>query len=219
MSKIVIFGAGMRARELKYLLRIEQNIETDFFVVDRMYKDADLFDGTPVIATEDFFLKCKPDETEVYLGIGMPRMNRIRERLFERFHAQGFKFSKFISKNSIVLTDCIGEGCTIFSGCSIGPNVKIGAGNHAEMGVVISHDCVIGDYNFFAPGAVLCGDIKVKNGCFFGANCTVKNSIVVSDYTLVGAGAFLSSNTSEFDVVLPARSVVLPDKKSCDFMG
>lgn len=213
----VIFGAGQRAREIKYLLNSE-NIHTDCFVVDKEYISSPMYDNTTVISTEEFFELYYPDDTNVYLGVGMPKMNKIRERLFERFHSKGFVFQKYISPFANVLSDKIGEGTTVFAGVNIGPNVKIGKGNHFEMGVTISHDCTIGDYNFFAPGCSLCGDITIDKGSFFGANCTVKNSIKIGSYVLIGAGAYADKNLPDFSVLLPARSSLIEDKDSTYFM-
>lgn len=213
----VIFGAGQRAREIKYLLGIE-NIHVDCFIVDKEYISSPMYDNTTVISTEKFFKLYSPDDTNVFLGVGMPKMNKIRERLFEKFHSNGFAFQKYISPFANVLSDKIGEGTTVFAGVNIGPNVKIGKGNHFEMGVTISHDCTIGDYNFFAPGCSLCGDITIDKGSFFGANCTVKNSIKIGSYVLIGAGSYADKNLPDYSVLLPARSSLIQDKDSTYFM-
>ena len=213
-----IFGAGMRAREIKRLLRIDGK-ETCAFIVDEAYKTADEFDGTPIMTTEQFLSEVKPEEAEVYVGVGMPRMNRIREGLFDKFHSYGFRFETYISARSNVFAERIGEGCTIFPGVNIGFGTTIGDGVHFEMGVTVSHDCRIEEYCFFAPGCTLCGDITVERGCFIGANSTVRNSVKVSKYTLVGAGAYVSVSTSPFDVILPGRSKPHPTYTSEYYMN
>jgi len=218
MNKTVIFGAGQRAREISFLLKEELNIDTDYYVVDAEYKKADVIDSCRVISTEEFLSSFSPDDTKVYLGVGMPRMNRIRERLYRTFSEKGFHFETFISKNATVYTKDIGEGTTVFAGVSIGPRVKIGLCNHFEMGVTVSHDCILGDFNFFAPGCTLCGDIHLGNGNFIGANSTLRNSITISDYVLVGAGAYVDESVEKGKVVVPCRSIQLTDKDSDYFM-
>lgn len=216
--KVVVFGCGQRAKELKYLLMYEQGIKTDYFVVDSKYIDSEYVDDCKVIDTETFLSEFSPEFTKVYLGVGMPSFNRIRERLFEQFNGYGFHFEMFISKEAVVYTKKIGEGTTVFAGVNIGPNVSIGKGNHFEMGVTVSHDCEIGDYNFFAPASALCGDVTIRNGCFLGANSTIRNSITISDYVLIGAGAYVDRNIDSEKVVLPARSIILDDRTSKDFI-
>ena len=214
---IFIFGAGMRAKELKSFLALDSK-EVYGFIVDSEYKSTDCFDGNILLSTEEFIEKYKPEDVLLYMGVGMPRMNMKREKIFESFHKHGYIFEKYISPKANVFSNQIGEGCTVFPGVNIGFGVKIGTGNHFEMGTTVSHDCIIGDYNFFAPGCTLCGNIQINKGCFLGANCTIANSIIVSDYTLVGAGAFVPESTKPYDVVLPSKSMYLEEKTSLDFM-
>ncbi len=217
-NKVAIFGAGQRAREIKRLLMMD-GITTDYFVVDKEYISSSTFDNTPLISTEEFLSLTTPETTSLYLGVGMPKMNKIRERLFEIFHSNGYVFSSYISPYANVLTTDIGEGNTIFAGVNIGPGVVIGNCNHFEMGVVISHDCTIGDFNFFAPRCALCGDITIGKGNFIGANSTLRNSIKIEDYVLIGAGAYADRDLSTGQVLVPQRSQILEDKTSEYFIN
>ena len=217
-NKVAVFGCGQRAKEIKYLLEAEKNIITDFFVVDKQYINFEYIEGCRVIDTESFLNDFSPSQTKVYLGVGMPKMNRVRERLFKQFNERGFHFEQFISENATVYAEEIGEGTTVFAGVNIGPHVRIGKGNHFEMGVTVSHDCKIGDFNFFAPGAALCGDIKIGKGSFIGANSTLRNSITIGDYILVGAGAYVDRSIASEKVIVPSRSMILDNKTSEDFM-
>lgn len=217
-DKVVIFGAGQRAREIQFLLKKEKNIITDFFVVDEQFITGNILNGTKVISTQHFLKTCSPNNTKLYMGIGMPKMNKHRERIYQLLTSYGFRFDSFISKYANVYSEDIGEGTTIFAGVNIGPRVRIGTCNHFEMGATISHDCRIGDFNFFAPGCSLCGDIVIGKGNFFGANCTLRNSICVFDYVLVGAGAYVDKDVKSNKVIVPARSVELIDKESEYFM-
>ncbi len=217
-NKVAIFGAGQRARELKRLLLLD-GIAVDCFIVDKEYITGTTFDETELVCTEEFLSTNSPENTTLYLGVGMPKMNRIRERLFELFHKNGYEFSSYISPHATVLTKDIGEGNTIFAGVSIAPGVVIGDGNHFEMGAVISHDCTIGDFNFFAPGCALCGDIKIGKGNFIGANSTLRNSIEIEDYVLVGAGAYVDKSLLSGTVIVPQKSKILEDKTSEYFIN
>lgn len=214
MNKTVIFGAGQRAREIRFLLKEEKNINTDFFVVDAEYINNENIGNSSMISTKAFLENFPPEETDIYIGVGMPRMNRVRERLYDEFHKHGFCFNTFISKYARVYASEIGEGTTIFAGVNIGPGVRIGKCNHFEMGVTVSHDCTVGDYNFFAPGCTLCGDISMGKGTFIGANSTVRNSVSIGDYVLVGAGAYVDRDIESKKVILPARSKILTDRNS-----
>lgn len=215
---VVIFGAGQRARELKRLLAMD-GTTVDYFVIDAEFIDSDTFDGVKVISTDRFLSEFSPETSDIYLGVGMPKMNKIRERLFDLFHSKGFTFDSYISPYSNILTDSLGEGNTVFAGVNIAPGVVIGDANHFEMGVTISHDCTIGDFNFFAPGCTLCGNITIGRGNFIGANCTVKNSVKINDYVLVGAGSYVDMDIPTGKVIVPQKSHILINKTSDYFIN
>lgn len=102
--------------------------------------------------------------------------------------------------------------------CLIYPFAKVGSGNLMWDHVLISHDCVVGDFNTFSSYADLCGYVKIGNNGYFGKHCILNDFMEVADYTLVGAGAYAKKKTEPYDVIVPARSVTLEGKKSTDFM-
>ena len=77
---------------------------------------------------------------------------------------------------------------------------------------------LIGDFNHFSAGTTLGGKTVVENNCFFGMNSVIRGPKTVADYTLVGAGCYISDNTEPYGVYVPARSVHLENKKSTDMM-
>ena len=61
--------------------------------------------------------------------------------------------------------------------------------------------------------------MKINSNCFFGINCTLKNGIMVHDYTLVGAGCYLQGSTDiEGRVFAPVRCVQLEGKNSLEMI-
>ena len=46
----------------------------------------------------------------------------------------------------------------------------------------------------------------------------MKEHVRIADYTLVGAAAFATRNTEPYNVVVPARSNILENKRSTDLM-
>ena len=56
----------------------------------------------------------------------------------------------------------------------------------------------------------------IRNNCFFGNNCTIKNGIEIKDKTLIGAGCYISKGTDEEGVYVPQRSIKLENKSSLD---
>ena len=65
---------------------------------------------------------------------------------------------------------------------------------------------------------MLCGDIRIGNGSFIGANSTLRNSITIGDYVLVGAGAYVDKDIISEKVIVPSKSIIIEGKTSNDFM-
>ena len=76
---------------------------------------------------------------------------------------------------------------------------------------------IIGDFNTISGGVGLCGFDTVGNYCYLGKYSMVFDNVALADYTLVGAGAHVKNDTQEYDVIVPARSVLLEGRKSTDF--
>ena len=91
----------------------------------------------------------------------------------------------------------------------------LGNGNRILQSSIFTHDIIIGNYNYCAAGVAFAGFINIGDNCFFGMNSTIKNKINIADYSLIGAGAYISLNTEKYDVYVPERSIRL-NKKSIE---
>jgi len=66
------------------------------------------------------------------------------------------------------------------------------------------------------PGATICGRVTVCEHCFIGSNATIRDNLKISNQSLVGAGAFIDSDTEPHSVYMPAKSAKI-DKNSKEF--
>lgn len=141
--------------------------------------------------------------------IGYTDMNRTREKLYIQCQQLGYHFVNFISDRAIVMSEIEGEGNIIFPGAYIGTDVSIGNNNVFYAGVVVTHDIAIGNNNFVAANVTVGGEVEIGNNCFIGMGSTLRNRIKVANYSLIGASCYLSRNTHEKEVIVPAKSVTL----------
>jgi len=90
---------------------------------------------------------------------------------------------------SVILSESakIGSGCIIYPYCIIGPNTELGVHNFVTSYSFISHDCKIGDNNFFST-AGLGGKVTVGNDNFFGIRSTVIPNVSIGSENIVQAG-------------------------------
>lgn len=218
MKDIVIFGANDFGRLLKYYIDNDDPRSVVAFTMDKEFIEEDSFCGIPVVDFENVEKKYPQEKYELMIGIGNSKMNQIRETVFKRIKDKGYTVASFIHPNTSMHCTDIGEGNIILEKCMIYPFSKIGNGNLLWDHVLISHDCEVGDFNTFSSYADLCGYVKIKNNGYFGKHCIINDFVKIDNYTLVGAAAYAKKNTKAFEVVVPARSVILEHKKSTDLM-
>lgn len=218
MKKLIIFGNGDFARLLKYYIDDDDTREIVCFTVNESEIKDKTFEGLPVVPFETIVEKMPPESYEILLGIGNVHMNDTRKRIFEECKAKGYTIASFIHSSSKTHNLEMGEGNIILEDCLFYPFAKIGQGNLFWDHVLISHDCVIGDFNTFSGSADMAGYVKVGNNGYFGKQCLLNDGIIVGDYVLIGACAYAKKNLKDYEVVVAPRSQVLENKRSTDLM-
>ncbi|MGI9405705.1 MAG: hypothetical protein ACR2O4_04985 [Hyphomicrobiaceae bacterium] len=86
----------------------------------------------------------------------------------------------------------IGTNASIIRGTlqhtTIGQRCLIG--NHVNIG----HNSTVGDDNFISAGAILCGSVRVGNGCWIAPAATIMNKLSIGDGAMVGLGALVTKS-------------------------
>lgn len=219
MKKLAIVGNKIMARLLKKYIDMTSYGEVCAYVVDKEFINELELDGINVISFEAFNEKFSNEEIKLIMGIAYSAMGNNRKKIFEKCKQMGYKFENYIHPTAIVPPDLeIGEGNNILEGVIIEAGVSIGNANLFFGGSMVGHDSNIGDYNTFAGKSMIAGFVTVENNCFLGVSSAVKNNITLHNYVLIGAMAFGYKNMEEYSVVIPARSQILEDKKSTDYM-
>lgn len=215
MKKAIIFGTGVFPETLFYYLKQEHICG---FTVESKYRNGEIYCDLPLVDFESVEKTFPPDEYGIYICLGYKNMNSERERIFKLAKEKGYEILSYIHPSAVVNAKSMGIGNIILANAIVEPFCEIGDGNILKSGAHIAHHTKVGNYNFFAVSCVVAGSVNIGCNCFFGANCTVKNRINIKPYTLVGAGCYVSKDTEPFGVYVPARSVLLPDKKSTDML-
>jgi carbonic anhydrase/acetyltransferase-like protein (isoleucine patch superfamily) len=63
---------------------------------------------------------------------------------------------------------------------------------------------------------VVSGSVKVKDYSFLGVNSTLRDSIVIEEESLIGAGAVLLKSSDDIEEVYSQHGTVKLDKKSSE---
>jgi len=221
VKDLIIIGNGNFAKLLYYYLAEYSERRVAAFSVDSAYIKEDVCSiaGINIVPLEFLKEQYPPENFELILGIGYTKMNQTRKDLFLRSKKAGYTVASFIHPTAIVSKNAVlDEGNIILEQCVIQPFVKLGKGNLIWHSVKLAHDDVIGSFNTFCQNTSIAGVTQVGDNCFLGNSCTVLNRINIADFTLVGAGAVLKRDTDPYEVIVPARSVLLQDKKSTDYI-
>ncbi len=90
---------------------------------------------------------------------------------------------------SAVVSDSakIGEGTIVMAGVVIQADAVIGRHCIINSCASVDHDCVLGDYVHIAPGAHLCGTVRVGEGAMVGTGVCIAQNTDIPEWKLVKA--------------------------------
>ncbi len=217
MKKLVLYGNTEFTRLLKYYIDTDTEREIAYCTVDLKYMCEEEVDGIEVIPYEELInIKNATEEFEILICVGYSHMNDIRKAIYEKCKRDGFEIASYVHiSTKVPVGTKIGEGNVILEDVTIQPFCEIGNGNLIWYKAALGHNACIGNFNTFCGMSSLSGFITVRNNCFIGNNVTLRDHIYIEDYTLIGAGTYVSENTEKYSVHVPAKDIVL-DKKSFD---
>jgi UDP-perosamine 4-acetyltransferase len=162
--------------------------------------------GVPVIGADDALDTLDPATVFLANGIGQVPFSQLREKLFTRCMAKGFSFASLVHPAAWVAPDAIlEEGSQVMAGSIVQSAAKLGMNSVVNTRASIDHDCNIGAHVHVAPGAVLCGSVRVGDRAFIGAGATVIQGIQVGACAVIGAGATVVRDVADDAVVLGAK--------------
>jgi sugar O-acyltransferase (sialic acid O-acetyltransferase NeuD family) len=143
----------------------------------------------------DFALD-KIEETNYFTAIGN---NQIRKKINETLQRKLKKtpINAVHCNASISKTANLGHGVMVGNASIINACSSIGDGVICNTLSIIEHECVIGAFSHVAPGAVLCGNVKVGTNTFIGANSVVREGVRIGNNVVIGAGSVIIKDISD----------------------
>lgn len=210
MTMIIgVYGASGFGKEVMPLVR--QQFPTlgkeQFAFIDDGQSGATL-NGYPVLSYHDFI--SKPDHKAVTIAIAN---SVVREKLVSLLEKDGVQHLAVQSTNTVILDEVeIGEGSLLCPFTCLTSNIKIGKFFHANIYSYVAHDCVIGDYVTFAPGAKCNGNIHIEDHAYIGTGAVIKQGtpekpLVIGKGAVIGMGAVVTKSVPAGVTVIgnPAR--------------
>ncbi|EAZ5844363.1 acetyltransferase, partial [Salmonella enterica] len=100
----------------------------------------------------------------------------------------------------------IDESAILSPFVTISVNTTIGRFFHANLYSYVAHDCQIGDYVTFAPGAKCNGYVVIEDNAYIGSGAIIKQG-VPGKPLIIGAGAIIGMGAVVTKSVAPGITV------------
>lgn len=123
------------------------------------------------------------------IGIGYMGKGNLRNKIYEQLKMIGFHMPVIADPSSVISESAqIGEGTFIGKGAVVNAEAIIGKMAIINTKALVEHECVVGDFAHIAVASVLCGQVKIGEAAFVGANTTVIQCREVEPQQIVPAG-------------------------------
>ena len=202
MKDIIIIGTGAVAAELTSYIEDNNRAFSNKNKVNIVgyidYKDniekywRKYKFSVPVICDIDEYSPIKDEQ--VIIGVSNIKF---RNKLIKKLKYKKATFASFIHHSTIIPKSArIGVGNIIYPNCIIGPNTTLGDFNIITSYSFISHDCMIGNGNFFSTAGIA-GRVTILDNNFFGIRSTVIPSIEIGSNNIIQAGMVVDKNIND----------------------
>ena len=218
MKQIVIFGTGQIAQLASYYFMHDSDYEVAAFTVDKAFVESDTFFGMPVVASEEVDSVYPPNEFSMFIALSYAKMNINRERKYFWAKEKGYCLVSYLSSKATIWPEITGENCFILEDNTIQPNAVIGNNVTLWSGNHIGHHSSIGNNTFVSSHVVVSGNVKIGKNCFLGVNSTFRDGISIADFTLIGAGCYISKSILEPETAYTVPPALIHKKKSIDLL-
>jgi sugar O-acyltransferase (sialic acid O-acetyltransferase NeuD family) len=210
--KLFIFGVGNFAEMAHHLFTTDSSYDVAGFTVDSAYLDRRSFKGLPVVAYEQLRESADRSAIDVFVAVGVGRINTLRAQKVADIEADGFRLASFVSSQARVPPGFVARPNTmIMDQVNIHPMVEVGADTVIWSNSRIALKVRIGDH-VWITSAVIGDSTTIGDYSFIGLNATVAPFVHVGSHNLIGAAAVILRDTKNYEVYKGPRST--PSKVS-----
>ncbi|MNJ52980.1 UDP-N-acetylbacillosamine N-acetyltransferase [compost metagenome] len=136
-------------------------------------------------------------------GVGQVVGSNIRQMVFEKQTSRGFHFPPLVHPTAWVdPTADLSEGVQVMASVVIQADASIGPNCIINTNSSVDHDCRLDGHTHVAPGATICGNVRIEAGVFIGCGANVIQGLHISHDAVVGAGVTLTRNLPAYQILL-----------------
>jgi sugar O-acyltransferase (sialic acid O-acetyltransferase NeuD family) len=184
---LVIVGAGSWVKNLVELFDLTKHIYCFF---DEPKKENETKFGRPIKK----YMMLPARQMHFISSVGDPRHKR--NLINDLLHVYpSLTPRNFIHRSCVILPSAhIGEGVYMQPQNIVYARAQIG--NHVSMcgACNVGHDSIIGDYCTLSPRTLVCGNVTVGDGVFFGVGACVLPGVKIGEGAIIGAGSVVNKD-------------------------
>jgi len=165
---LIVLGGGGHAR---VLLELARRLDRHVLAVldDKAALHGTTLDGIEIKGAIDQLGQQQawdPDRHALLNAVGSAGLPRARQAVYERARAAGFAFQTLAHPAAVVADNAaLGEGAQVLAGAVVGAGATVGDNALVNTHASLDHDAVLGPHGHLAPGATVCGSVRIGAGC------------------------------------------------------
>ena len=207
MKELVIFGTGPFAELAHYYFQRDSDYSVAAFTLDAAFISESVFQGLPVVAFENVETDFPPENYDLFVAMGIQKVNRQRSAKVAEAQAKGYKLASFLSSKASVADDLVMRPNTfVMEGATLQPFVTVGWDTIIWPGCSIGFKSRIGDHCWLVA-STLGESVVVGDHTFVGIRATIAPSRTIGAGNVIGAGALIVNDTKDFEVYKGQASV------------
>lgn len=166
--------------------------------------------GLPVLGDDRVLERYEPDAIRLVNGIGGTHSTTTRRAVQQRIEERGWRFVSVRHPSAVVSRFArVEESAQLLAGSVVQVDASISKGCIVNTAAVVEHGVWLEAWVHVAPGALVCGDVRIGAGSHIGAGAVLRQGVRLGEGTVVGAGAVVirSFDGGGLLVGVPARRV------------
>ena len=200
---LVIFGIGKIAEVVYYYANEECGYNVVAFCVDAEFKNADTFQGVPLVSFEKVEEIYPANANDIFIAVGYHDLNALREKKCDEARNKGYHLVSIISPLANVPKNVsVGWNCFIMPPAIIHPCVVIKNNVFIWSGTMVGHHSIIEDNCWLTSSCNIGGNVTLGANTFMAVNATIGHSVSVGKNCFIGANALATKNVLDEQVLI-----------------
>ena len=198
MENIILLGIGGHAHSVVDSIESDGKYSVCGFL-DRKEREGEQYREYKVIGTDDMLeYYFKKGIKNAFVTVGYLGKGDIRNRLYKQLKEVGFNLPTIVDRTAVIAKDVVlGEGTFIGKKTVVNSATEIGKMCIINTGAIIEHDCAVKNFSHVSVGSILCGNVRIGEESFIGANATVIQGKMIGDKCIIGAGMTIRKNIAD----------------------